>query len=121
MFQQSLPNRIMFFNVSITEASTIKYTANSFLSLKVAFFNQVYDMCQSNGADFNIVRQVLTHDDRIGSSHTMVPGMDGQRGFGGGCFPKDTSAYIHYCDRIGLTHSLVESAVKYNKKIRKSH
>ena len=120
LFQESLSNCKLFFNVSITEASMIKYATNCFLSVKVAFFNQLYDMCQKNGADYELVRQVLTHDNRIGNSHMQVPGPDGSRGFGGACFPKDTDAFIHYCDTLQISHTLVESAIKYNKKIRKS-
>jgi len=120
VFQKALPDCKLIFNTSITEASMIKYATNCFLSIKVAFFNQLYDVCQQNGADFDLVRQVLTHDTRIGSSHTLVPGPDGSRGFGGACFPKDTSAYMHYSDRMNQAHTLVESAIKYNKKVRKN-
>jgi UDPglucose 6-dehydrogenase len=120
LFQDQLPNCQVFFNTSIIEASMIKYATNCFLSVKVSFFNQIYDLCQQNGADFNLVRQALSHDARIGSSHTLVPGPDGSRGFGGGCFPKDTNAFIHYSDRMSQSHTLVESAVKYNKKVRKN-
>jgi UDPglucose 6-dehydrogenase len=119
LFQESLPKCKLFFQVSIIEAAMIKYTTNAFLSLKVTFFNQIYDMCKINGADYDAVRQVLTHDSRIGSSHTLVPGFDGERGFGGACFPKDTEAFIHYADALQVSHTLVESAVKYNKKVRK--
>ena len=120
LFETSLPNCRDFFNVNITEASMVKYVTNCFLSLKVAFFNQIYDMCQANGADYKKVIDVLLQDSRIGNSHMQVPGPDGSRGFGGACFPKDTLAFVHYCNRIQITHSLVESAIKYNKKVRKS-
>jgi UDPglucose 6-dehydrogenase len=120
VFQEALPKCKIFFNTSITEASMVKYATNCFLSIKVAFFNQLYDLCQQNGADFELVRQVLTHDSRIGLSHTMVPGPDGLRGFGGACFPKDTNAFMHYSDRMNQSHTLVESAIKYNKKVRKN-
>jgi UDPglucose 6-dehydrogenase len=120
LFQESLSKCKLFFNTSITEASMIKYTTNCFLSVKVAFFNQIYDMCQNNGADFDLVRQVLSHDTRIGNSHMMVPGPDGSRGFGGACFPKDTKAFVHYSDQTNTNVSIVESAIKYNKKVRKN-
>ena len=120
LFQDSCPKLKLVFNTSITEASMIKYATNCFLSIKVTFFNQLYDLCKTNGADYDLVRQVLTHDNRIGKSHTMVPGTDGLRGFGGACFPKDTDAFIHYCDAQQISHTLVESAVQYNKKVRKN-
>jgi UDP-glucose 6-dehydrogenase len=50
----------------------------------------------------------------------QVPGPDGSRGFGGACFPKDTKAFTHYSDRLNTNMSILESAIKYNKKIRKT-
>jgi UDPglucose 6-dehydrogenase len=120
LFEESLPYCKDYLNTTITEASMVKYTTNCFLSIKVAFFNQLYDMCQTNGADYNTVRQVLSFDNRIGHSHMQVPGPDGSRGFGGACFPKDTNAFVHYSDRLTKNVSILESAIKYNKKIRKN-
>jgi UDPglucose 6-dehydrogenase len=120
LFTDSLKNLNTIEYCSLAEASMVKYTTNCFLSVKVAFFNQIYDMCQANGADYNKVVELLKLDDRIGTSHMQVPGTDGSRGFGGACFPKDVNAFMHYADKVGLTHTLVESAIKYNKKIRKT-
>jgi UDPglucose 6-dehydrogenase len=118
LFKTSLPNCNLFFNSSIVEASVIKYATNCFLSTKVSFFNQLYDVCEANGADYGLVRQILTHDSRIGNSHTLVPGPDMSRGFGGACFPKDTNAFIKYADSLNTPVTVVESAVQYNKTIR---
>lgn len=119
LFRSSLKKLETVAYCSITEAAMVKYTINCFLSLKVAYFNQIYDICQTNGADFRSVVNLALMDSRIGASHTQVPGPDGSRGFGGACFPKDTEAFIYYSDRMQQVHTLVESAVKYNKKIRK--
>jgi len=120
LFSSVLLKCKMYFRCSIVEASMIKYTANSFLASKVAFFNNIYDLCQVNGADYDVVRQILTHDTRIGTSHTLVPGVDGERGFGGHCFPKDTNALINYAAGLNTPLEILETAVKYNKKVRKS-
>lgn len=120
VFQDSLPKCEAYLETSVGEASMVKYTTNCFLSLKVAFFNQLYDLCQSNGIDYDTVKQVLAYDQRIGVSHMQVPGPDGSRGFGGACFPKDTKAFTHYSDRLNTNMSILESAIKYNKKIRKT-
>lgn len=80
LFQGSLTECKLYFECSLAEASMAKYTVNSFLATKVSFFNQIYDMCKENGADFEIVRQMISHDTRIGGSHTLVPGLDGIRG-----------------------------------------
>jgi UDPglucose 6-dehydrogenase len=120
LFKSSLKNLNTVIHCTLTEASTLKYAANCFLSVKLSFFNQIYDMCQQNGADYNRIVELLQMDERIGSSHMQVPGSDGLRGFGGACFPKDTSAFMYYADSLQMSHTLVESAIKYNKKIRKT-
>ena len=120
LFKKSLKNLNTIEHCTLTEAAMVKYATNCFLSVKVAFFNQIYDMCQKNGADYNKIIELLKLDERMGESHMQVPGPDGSRGFGGACFPKDTNAFMHYCDSLGISHTLVESAIKYNKKIRKS-
>ena len=120
LFQTTLPNCRMVFNCSAKEACMVKYASNSFLALKTSYFNQLYDVCQKTGMDFDVVRQLLTHDARIGSDHTMVPGPDGQRGWGGHCFPKDTTAFVQWTTTIEAPVTLVESAIQYNNKVRKN-
>jgi len=119
LFTPVLSKCKMYFKCSTVEAATIKYTINSFLATKVAFFNSIFDLCQQNGSDYDIVRQIVTHDPRIGNSHTLVPGVDGERGFGGHCFPKDTKALIRYANGLNTPLEILETAVEYNKKVRK--
>jgi UDPglucose 6-dehydrogenase len=120
LFQTTLTNCKMFLKCSEREACMVKYTANSFLALKVSFFNQIFDICEKTGLDYNIVRHIVAQDTRIGSGHTLVPGLDSERGFGGHCFPKDTEAFTHWANKIEAPVTLVESAIKYNKKVRKT-
>jgi UDPglucose 6-dehydrogenase len=120
LFSTTLANCKLFFHCTAIEASTVKYSINSFLATKVAFFNQLYDICEKNGSDYRMVRQMITHDPRIGNSHTLVPGLDGERGFGGYCFPKDTEAFIHYAKSIDADFDILDTSVKYNKKVRKN-
>jgi UDPglucose 6-dehydrogenase len=120
LFQTSLPNCQLVLNCTAKEASLIKYATNSFLALKTSYFNQINDICNNTGMDFDIVRHILSQDQRIGSDHTMVPGPDGERGWGGHCFPKDTTAFIQWSNTIGSPITLVEETVKYNHQIRKN-
>ena len=99
------------------EASMVKYTINSYLSTKVAFFNQIWEVCQDNEFDYQTVINTVAQDPRIGPSHTRVPGHDGRRGFGGACFPKDTNAFIKYSDRLTILDEVVNS----NNKIRSQY
>lgn len=120
LFSTVLDKCKIYFKCSDIEASMVKYAVNSFLATKVAFFNNLYDLCQANGADYSIVRQLVTQDTRIGSSHTLVPGVNGERGFGGHCFPKDTEALLHYAKSIEVELDVLKSAVESNKTARKS-
>lgn len=93
-----------------------KYMRNSFLATKVAFFNQMYDMCKEYDIDYTSVAYTVSDDDRIGNSHTFITE---ERGFGGHCFPKDTAAIVHSGKKSGVNLSIIEEAINYNKKIRK--
>jgi UDPglucose 6-dehydrogenase len=121
LFQQTLPNCKIVFNCSAEEGCLVKYTTNNFLALKTSFFNQIYDICEKTGTDYDVVRQIVAYDKRIGSDHTIVPGPDGERGWGGHCFPKDTEAFLRWSNTVEAPVTLVESAINYNKKVRKSH
>lgn len=120
LFLNTLPNCKLVFHCTEEEACLVKYTANSFLALKVSFFNQIFDICEKTGMDYEIVRHIVTQDTRIGPGHTIVPGPDNLRGFGGACFPKDTEALVHWTRSIEANVTLVESAIQYNNKVRKN-
>jgi UDPglucose 6-dehydrogenase len=120
LFQTTLPNCKIVLNCTAKEACMVKYTINSFLALKTSYFNQIADICDNNGLDYDIVRHIVSNDTRIGASHTMVPGPDGERGWGGACFPKDTEAFIQWANTIGHPVTLLEEAVNYNRRIRKN-
>lgn len=119
LFQSTLPNCRIVHTCTEEEACLVKYTTNSFLALKTSFFNQIYDICEKTGMSFDVVRQLISQDIRIGPDHTMVPGPDGERGWGGFCFPKDTQALAQWSNTVGAPVTLVESAIQYNNKVRK--
>ena len=119
LLQECLPNCNLVFNCTAKEAAMIKYASNSFLALKTSFFNQIYDLCEAGNMDFDSIRQILTQDTRIGADHSMVPGQDGERGWGGHCFPKDTVSFVKYSYSLNKPLTIVEEAIKYNKTVRK--
>lgn len=103
---------------SITEASLAKYTINSFLAMKVVFMNQIYDLAQQLGVNYQAMTNMIQSEKRFGSSHMRVPGPDGSRGFAGACFPKDTQALVFEADRAGVDFSLLKTAIETNKHYR---
>ena len=103
---------------SSDESEAIKYFSNTFLAYKVAYFNKVYDTCQKLGMDYKNVREGITTDRRIGTSHTKVPGIDRDRGFGGTCFPKDLSSLILQMEKHDLNADMFREVWNYNEEIR---
>jgi UDPglucose 6-dehydrogenase len=95
-----------------------KYFRNSFLATKVAFFNQVYDLCEATDIDYSSVAKYIGIDSRIGDSHTNVTS---KRGFGGHCFPKDTKAIVETAKLNNIKLSIIEDAIDYNTKIRREN
>lgn len=93
-----------------------KYAKNNFLALKVSFFNQLYDLCDKLGVSYDEVRKHTTADSRIGDGHSFITE---DRGFGGHCFPKDTSALVKTSEKYGSFLSIMHCARLYNNEIRK--
>ena len=115
LYRQKWPD-ISFFVSTIQEAIVTKYMENSYLALKVSFFNQMYDLCNKLGINFNQVRSQLCADERIGHDHSFVTE---ERGWGGHCFPKDTSAILHTAKKLDpALLSILDEAVEYNKRVR---
>ena len=110
------------FNVKVEiaeprELILAKYARNSFLALKVAFFNQMYDLCDALDVEYSAVAHYTTMDERIGDSHTFITE---ERGFGGHCFPKDINALVKTAQRNNVELSILKETVEYNRRIRKS-
>lgn len=99
------------------EAEMIKYFRNCFLAMKVSFCNEIYDYCQIRDIDYEKVRNFATIDERIGSSHSKVPGHDGKRGYGGTCFPKDTKAILSSMKENGMKSYVFEAMNERNDNV----
>jgi|TARA_R110001592_G_scaffold71690_1_gene219018 UDPglucose 6-dehydrogenase len=108
------------FKTDLTTASLLKYTINSYLATKVMFFNDLHKLHESGSSmvSWEQFTDMLTRDPRIGNSHMQVPGPDGELGFGGHCFPKDTEALLKYAQDKKINLNMLKKAVETNKKIR---
>lgn len=107
--------------IPATEAEMVKYFGNTWFSVKVVFANQMYDVCQKLGIDYENVRNGAAADKRIGRSHLTIH-HKGYRGYGGKCLPKDTRALIQLGDRMGLSLDLLKTTEQINNKlVEQSH
>jgi UDPglucose 6-dehydrogenase len=92
-------------------AETIKYASNAFLATKLSFINAVATICEAVGADANDVVLGMGYDKRIGHDF-LRPGP----GYGGSCFPKDTSALVRIAEDAGYDFHLLRSAIEVNEQ-----
>lgn len=90
-------------------AELIKYAANAFLATKIAFINEVADICERTGANVHEVSRGIGMDTRIGPKFLM-PGP----GYGGSCFPKDTLELVATARRYEAPSRIVEAVVQSN-------
>ena len=119
MFRKPFPD----IPIVITKANTaemVKYFINCFLASKVTFANQMYEICNNTGIDYDKVCEYALLDKRIGGSHLAVPGPDGDLGFGGHCFPKDISAMIFAAENAGADSGFLRQVVNSNNIYRKN-
>jgi UDPglucose 6-dehydrogenase len=99
IFSISFP-KAQLISLNTQDAEMVKYVTNLYLATKVSFFNDMFRLCQKVGSDYASVIETVLLDPRIGKSHYMVPGPDGDYGFGGHCFPKDLSAMLYLADQF---------------------
>ncbi len=103
----------------IKTAAMVKYSENAFLAMRVTFFNEVYKMHKSQGCEstYEEFAEMVGLDERIGQSHSKVPGSDGKFGWDSHCFNKDLyeleqfgrSPLIKFIRELNAEHRSIES------------
>ncbi len=93
----------------IVTAELIKYAANSFLATKIAFINEMADLCEVVGGNIKQLSHAIGLDSRIGEKF-LNPGP----GFGGSCFPKDILALLNVAKENKIDLSVVDSVIASN-------
>ena len=99
-------------------AEMAKLYTNGILMTKVVFSNEIYQMCQKLGINYEEVRAIACLDPRIGPSHTTVPGHDGHLGAGGSCFPKDINNLRAAAKEMGVPERIFSAVIERNNEVR---
>ncbi len=98
-------------SMDVASAEMTKYVANAFLATKISFINEMSRLCESVGADIELVRAGICTDSRIGR-HFLFPGI----GFGGSCLPKDVKALLRTGHEAGCDLPLIAAAREGNDR-----
>ena len=94
----------------INSAELIKHASNSFLAMKISYINAIAAICEASGANVDDVAHGMGLDKRIGRSF-----LDAGLGYGGSCFPKDVSAFIHIAEQLGYEFGLLKEVARINQ------
>ncbi|UCC57202.1 MAG: UDP-glucose/GDP-mannose dehydrogenase family protein [Gammaproteobacteria bacterium] len=100
---------------NLESAELVKYASNAFLATKISFINEIANLCEQVGADVHAVAKGMGLDGRVGRKF-----LHAGPGYGGSCFPKDTTALIRIAQEHGSPCRIVEATVEVNaaQKVR---
>jgi UDPglucose 6-dehydrogenase len=97
----------------LESAEMIKYAANAFLATKISFINEIAALCERAGADVKEVARGIGLDGRIGNKF-----LHAGPGYGGSCFPKDTTALARIGQEHAVPQNIVETVIRVNEGVK---
>jgi UDPglucose 6-dehydrogenase len=103
-------NHVPILHTARRTAELIKYAANTFLATKIAFINEIADLCERVGADVQDVARGMGLDNRIGGKF-----LHAGPGFGGSCFPKDVRALVKTAQDHDVPLRIAETVASVNE------
>ena len=97
----------------LESAEMTKYAANAFLATKISFINEMAALCERTGADVKEVSRGMGLDGRIGNKF-----LHAGPGYGGSCFPKDTSALARIGQEHAVPQTIIEAVIRVNDAVK---
>lgn len=94
----------------IETAEMTKYASNAFLATKISFINEISVLCEAYGANVKDVARGMGLDRRIGGKF-----LHAGPGYGGSCFPKDTSAVLGMAEEVDVPMKIISAAIQANQ------
>jgi len=119
LFVKAFP-KVKIIKTDSSYAEMVKYITNAFLSTKVSFANEMYQICEGLNIDYDKIIEYAMHDERLGYSHWSVPGPDGDYGYGGHCFPKDVRGLLKVAEDLHIDPTMLRATDSKNNEVRKN-
>lgn len=117
LYEHVYPPTVEFMETTARTAGVIKYAENCYIANKVTFCNEIYNICQAFGVDYDEVKKgVFELDPRMNTWWTNV--YEDSRGWGGHCLPKDVSAIIKASEDLGYVPQFLIDIVVNNASHR---
>jgi len=102
----------IIFKTDVSSSELIKYAANTFLTTKITFINEIANLCERVGADVKSVAEGIGLDARIGKRFLNPT----EIGFGGPCFPKDVNALYQLGLENNYEFQILGSVINVNEQ-----
>lgn len=110
LYQTFVDQGIPLVKTDLVSSELIKYASNGFLAMKLAYMNELSDLCEKKGADIGDVATGMGLDNRIGEVFLKVG-----PGYGGSCFPKDTRALSEVAKEAEAPLTLLNAVIESNE------
>jgi nucleotide sugar dehydrogenase len=116
-YSENFPNAVISVTDVIT-ANLTKLACNSFYSVKIQFFTEIYLLCEKLGISYDEVKNLMIRNNWINPMHMNIPGPDNKISFGGACFPKDISALNEFMKVYDTSNDVINATIMEQKRIR---
>ncbi len=103
---------------SYEQCELFKYTLNVYFAVKIWYFNEIYEISDKIGVDYDQLQKMFSLDKRIGDYGTYVPGHDGKFGYGLSCLPKETKGMASLQESLGINNTILKEIIKRNDEFR---
>jgi UDP-glucose 6-dehydrogenase len=117
-FYSDLYPSALISDCNTNESECMKIFCNTFYSVKIQYFNELYALSNSIGASYDVVLKLMLQNGWINSMHTQVPGPDGLLSYGGLCFTKDTMALLEFMKKSNTIHAVLDATVEERTMMR---
>ncbi|MGE0009515.1 MAG: UDP-glucose/GDP-mannose dehydrogenase family protein [Candidatus Babeliales bacterium] len=116
IYQPIIDQGADFIATNNATAEIIKYAWNTFLGVRIAYVNELAELCNAAQADVFQVIHGMSLGEKVYPTSKLKPGP----GIGGSCLPKDTQALVRKADDLGIDLQMVKAFVSSNKKQKRN-